>query len=251
MNGESIKCSVVIPVYNCERFLSEAINSAASQTLKDIEIIVVNDCSSDHSFEIASMASQKDSRIHVLNTQSNQGVSHARNLGVQTAQGEYIAFLDADDIWLQNKLETQLELLESACGSLCYSGAFFFQGDGSDKEIKVPKTVDEKRLRWRNVIIASSVLVEKRKMMPFPEDKKNLHEDYVVWLKILSKYGSAVGVNKPLLRYRITGGSKSGNKLKSSLMIWNTYRYMRWRFYQYFFYFIAYAVHGVKRYILK
>ena len=91
------KLSIIMPVYNVEDYLDEALNSAESQTLKDIEIICVNDGSTDNSLAILEKHAKKDKRIKVIN-QENQGVSKARNAGMKAATGKYIYFFDSDDV---------------------------------------------------------------------------------------------------------------------------------------------------------
>ena len=91
------KVSVIIPVYNVEKYLEMCLNSVCNQTLKDIEIICVNDCSTDNSMDILKNFAEKDNRIKLIDLKQNQDVSHARNVGIKLAQGEYIGFVDSDD----------------------------------------------------------------------------------------------------------------------------------------------------------
>ena len=91
------KVSVIIPVYNVEKYLEKCLKSVCSQTLRDIEIICVNDCSPDNSLEILQEYASKEERIKIINFEQNQGVSIARNEAIKVAQGEYIAFCDSDD----------------------------------------------------------------------------------------------------------------------------------------------------------
>jgi len=102
------KVSVIIPVYNTEKYLEEAINSIVNQTLREIEIIVVNDGSTDNSGKMLVEFAQKDKRIKVLTHEKNKGLSEARNTGIRAVQGEYLYFFDSDDI------------LEADCLELCY-----------------------------------------------------------------------------------------------------------------------------------
>ena len=99
------KISVIIPVYNGEKYLSECLDSLVNQTFKDIEIICVNDCSKDSSLEILNSYAQKDNRIKIINQETNQGQSIGRNIGIQASQGEYIMFIDQDDWYELNTCE--------------------------------------------------------------------------------------------------------------------------------------------------
>ncbi len=96
------KISIIVPVYNCEKYLDEAIKSVLNQTLRELEVIIVNDGSTDNSLDIANKYSSIDNRVKVL-TQDNQGVSAARNLGLEAAKGEYIGFIDGDD-WIESDM---------------------------------------------------------------------------------------------------------------------------------------------------
>jgi glycosyltransferase involved in cell wall biosynthesis len=103
--------SVVIPAYNAASFIERTINSVLSQTYQNFEILVINDGSKDNTLEVIQKLSQKDPRIKVLD-KKNSGVSDTRNLGIEMSKGDFIAFLDADDIWLPNKLEIQVSLMQ-------------------------------------------------------------------------------------------------------------------------------------------
>lgn len=108
-NPNAVLISVVIPVYNGEKFIADAINCVLKQNIKACEIIVINDCSSDNTIDALLPFSEY---IHLINNKKNSGASYSRNQGIKAAQGKYIAFLDADDLWVDNKLERQLSLFK-------------------------------------------------------------------------------------------------------------------------------------------
>ncbi|MCX7783531.1 MAG: glycosyltransferase [Meiothermus sp.] len=112
MNTVTPKVSVVMPVYNAERFIDEAILSIRNQTLQDIELIIVNDESKDRSLEIAQHHATLDSRIRIID-QANAGIAAARNRGIATASGPYIALMDNDDISLPERLQQQYDFLQA------------------------------------------------------------------------------------------------------------------------------------------
>ena len=105
------RISVIMPAFNCEKYISKSIDSVLHQTHKNWELIIVDDNSSDNTASIASEYAKKDSRIRVINQIPNAGCAQARNLGISEAKGKYIAFLDSDDMWVAEKLEKQLNLL--------------------------------------------------------------------------------------------------------------------------------------------
>ena len=100
------KISVIIPVYNTEKYLEQCLESVINQTYKDLEIICVNDASTDNSFDVINEYSKKDSRIKYINFETNKGVSAARNVGLEAATGDYICFIDSDDWIEQTQTET-------------------------------------------------------------------------------------------------------------------------------------------------
>ena len=102
--------SVIVPIYNVERYLDECLNSIQNQSYKDIEVILVNDGSTDSSKTICERYCEEDSRFHLIN-QTNQGQSVARNVGVTASKGEYIAFVDSDDIIKTNYLEKLMQYM--------------------------------------------------------------------------------------------------------------------------------------------
>lgn len=112
--NNNLKVSVLVPLYNYDQYLHEAIESVEQQSYSDWEIIVVDDCSTDNSFEIAEGLKRKlNGRLKLIRNSTNQGVSRSRNIAFQAAEGEYIAFLDADDRWHPAKLEMQIKLFET------------------------------------------------------------------------------------------------------------------------------------------
>ena len=106
------KISVIMPLYNCEDFFMKAANSVLSQTYKNLELIIINDASTDKSYEKALELANTDSRVSLINLKENGGVGRARNFGIEKATGRYLAFLDSDDIWANNKLENQLFFIQ-------------------------------------------------------------------------------------------------------------------------------------------
>ncbi len=104
--------SIITPVYNCERYLADTIESILSQTYENWELLLINDASHDGSSEIAKHYQSKDHRIHLFHLSSNSGAAVARNLGLTRATGKYVAFLDGDDLWKPQKLARQVHFME-------------------------------------------------------------------------------------------------------------------------------------------
>ncbi len=220
--------SIVMPAYNCEKYITESINSVINQSYKNWELLVLDDGSKDETLNIINEFGQKDSRIKVFPNGKNMGVSATRNRGIDLATGNWIAFLDSDDMWTTDKLENQLAIVEEKLAEFVFSGASYIDESGRPYKgiFEVPEMVTYKKLRNHNVISCSSVLVKKKYFENIKMEKDEMHEDFAVWLRILKLGINAYGVNKPLLIYRISKNSKSGNKLKSIKMTYNVFRFI-------------------------
>lgn len=240
--------SVIMPVYNGAATIRQAIDSVYRQNVP-LELLVIDDGSTDQTVEILS-AYQERPDFHYLKNVQNIGAAASRNRGVHEAHGQYIAFLDADDWWEDGKLKLQLDILKKTGRVLCSSGRELMNYDGSStgKYIPVRETVSYRDLLRHNSINCSSVLLSKEVAAEFPMEHDDSHEDYLTWLKILRKYGPAAGIDKPLLKYRMSKSSKSGDKKKSAIMTYKVYRYMGYSHIRCILYFISYAIHGLWKY---
>ena len=245
--------SVVIPAYNAEKTIGKAIQSAIGQTYPDIEVIIIDDCSQDGTVKIADNYAKKDDRIRVIQNRTNMGVAFSRNRGVKAARGEWIAFLDSDDRWDKLKLEKQSAVLEQnpTC-PLCFTGCAFENSEGirCSYTLSVPEQMRYHDLLKQNLISCSSVLVKKIALIEFPmKPDLMIHEDLATWLKILKDGAEAVGIDEPLLIYRVSSHSKSGNKLQAARMQWKTYQVAEIGYLKSIRYFFTYAWRNIKKYL--
>lgn len=243
--------SVIMPVYNASRFLEDAVQSALRQTYHNIELIMIDDCSQDDSLEIAKHYQNQDSRIRIIAGRENQGVARVRNIGILEAEGDYIAFLDSDDMWDNEKLERQVRLLEKEKAQLAYCSYDFVNEDGENvrKPFIVPKETNYKRMLTSSVISCSTALIDSQLLKKHCFNPEYYHEDYVLWMELLALPVKAVGDQMVLMHYRQVAGSRSNNK-------WNA-AYQRWKVYRDALglgmiastkAFLAYAWHGVVKY---
>lgn len=218
--------SIVMPAYNAEKTIGEAIDSVLSQTFSDFELIVINDCSKDSTSIILSDYANNDKRVKVFTNEVNSGVSKTRNFGIEKAEGKWIAFLDSDDVWREDKLEKQVALMRDNNAVISYTASAFIDEYGNRYSYIMPaeKTTDYKTLLRKNLISCSSAMVRADVMKKYTMPNDNMHEDYYVWLNILKSEKYAYGINEPLLIYRLSKSSKSGSRLKSAKMSYNTYR---------------------------
>ena len=245
---DDILVSVVMPAYNCEKFIGTAIESVLCQQVP-LELIVINDNSTDGTAQQIQSFSQDGRLIYICN-ETNQGVAASRNKGIALAKGKFIAFLDADDYWTEDKLLKQVSLMEKENAVLSSTARELIDENGNltGKVIGIREEVRYRDLLKGNVLNTSGVMVLASVAKQYPMVQDHLHEDYIMWLSILKEYGKAYGINEPLLKYRVMKGTKSGNKLKSAKMTYGVYRYIGFGRVKAFYYFCFYAINGVIKY---
>ena len=247
------KVSVIIPVFNASKFIKQTINSVLNQTYKNWEILAIDDCSTDNSFEILKHYSSKEKRIKVLQNNKNLGAFAARNLGIKMSSGEYIAFLDADDLWIEDKLEIQINFMKERKCNFTYTGftRFHERLTVKEKNIKVPERVNYNFLMTNTVIATSTVLIN-IKNVGFFQMEDVYYDDYILWLTLLKREKFAYGINKPLMRYRILDNSLSRNKFKSAKKVYEIlHQNLNLNFIQAKYKFILWAINTNIKYFFK
>lgn len=246
--------SIITPAYNCEKYLEEAVDSVLAQTVQDWELLIIDDCSKDNTYRCMQKLAAKDSRIRIFKNVQNAGAAATRNFGVRQSEGQWIAFLDSDDLWKEDKLEKQMAVLEKYPeASFLFTGSAFIEDDGMTiaHTLHVPEKVNRKKLLNQNVISCSSVLIRRELILEFPmPEEDGIHEDFATWLGILTEVPWAYGVDEPLLIYRRALASKSGKKGKSAQMNWRTYVKAGVPPLQRIFCMASYTLHGLYKYSL-
>ncbi|MCL2014835.1 MAG: glycosyltransferase [Defluviitaleaceae bacterium] len=243
-----MKISIIMPAYNAEKTIVQAVDSVLGQSFGDWELIIVDDNSTDGTIA----AIPADLRIKVIKSAVNQGAAAARNLAVSCATGDWLAFLDSDDLWHSQKLQRQVEFIAKTNAKICYTATSYITETNQPYNyiLHAKNTLTYKELLKRNLMSCSSVMVQKSLMLPFPIG--NLHEDYAVWLKILRTEKYAHGLDEPLLIYRMVKGSKSDSRVASGIMTYNAYRYVGYNSIAAAFLTLRYAVHSLtKRLFIK
>lgn len=214
--------SIITPTWNCARFIEKTIQSVQAQTYQNWEMIIVDDCSTDDTYEVVKPYIDKDNRIKYRCNEKNSGAAITRNNALKIAHGRWIAFLDSDDLWKPGKLEKQLSFMHNH--SLCFSYTNYIEIDENSKELGVKVTGPKKINCWGmyaycwpgclTVIYDASIIG----LIQIEDIKKN--NDYAMWLKVIRKARSCHLLNETLAFYRKRVGSIS-NHSYMSLIIWH------------------------------
>ncbi len=242
--------SIIMAAYNAEKTIGFAIDSVLKQTYEVFELLVINDCSTDGTETIVKEYAEKDCRIKLINNPRNLGVSLTRLEGLKQAKGDWIAILDSDDAWMPVKLEKQIALQKRLNAELVFTGVKYLKADGTPLgwELEVPDEIGYKKLLKQNLIANPSALVKKELYESYYAIGDEMHEDFALWLSILKTGINAYAVTEPLTIVRISPNSKSGNKIKSAVMNWKTYRFMKMNIFSSVYYMCWYTVNGILKY---
>lgn len=208
--------SIITPNYNCACFIAQTINSVLSQTYKNWEMLIVDDCSTDGSYEIALEYAAKDVRIKVFRNERNSGAAISRNKAIKESKGEYLAFLDSDDLWAPEKLERQLKFMQENNCDFSFTEYEHIDENGKSlhKKAKVIKKIGYKNYFlhcWTGCLTV--VYKQDVNCKIYGPNVKN-NNDYALFLEVLKSGAKAMGLKECLAFYRIHTGSISRNKFK-------------------------------------
>lgn len=242
--------SIIIPVYNAEKFIKETIETIKRQTYKNWEAIFVDDASNDNSNSI--IEKELSSKIKLIKLENNSGTAIARNIGLKQSQGQYICFLDADDLWKKEKLEKQIEFMRK--NNYAFTCTDYEkineEGNSLNKIIKIPKKVDY-NLFLRNTIIQTvGVMIDTKitgkDLLIMPNIRRR--QDAATWCQLLKNGYNCYEVPENLSYYRVVRNSLSSNKLKAVKGTWTLYRKIeKLSLCKSCFCFIGYAYNAIKK----
>lgn len=221
------KVSVLMPAYNAERFLDEAMESILQQTYTDFELIVVDDGSTDSTPEILRRYVEQDSRVRVLRNETNLGIVHALNWGFAKCRGEYVARMDADDVSMPNRLARQVAVLESDPSILVLGGSVSYMDSEGNLLDVVRRSQFRHSLLHSTPLLHPTVIIRKRALDGIEtvyEEKYLYAEDYFLWLRLARK-GKLDAVPDVVLHYRISEEVTRIRRLKG--VIWATLK-VKW-----------------------
>ena len=217
--------SIIMPTYNCGKFIGETIQSVINQTYTNWELIITDDCSSDDTEKVVKKY-LKDKRIKYVRFDKNKGAAEARNNSMNLANGKYMAFLDSDDLWMVNKLEKQLKfMIDNNYNFTCTA---YEQVDEDDKLlnkiIKPREKANYNRILLDCPVGNSTVMYNVDNLGKFKVPNIRKRNDDALWLQILKKEKYIYGINDILMRYRVRENSISSNKLSLIKYHWQLYR---------------------------
>lgn len=218
--------SIITPAYNCANYIGTTIESVLSQAYSYWEMIIVDDCSSDITEEVVLRYASKDSRIKYKKLEVNSGAAVARNVAMSMATGQYIAFLDSDDVWLPDKLSTQIQFMQE--NNYKFTCTDYEQIDETgrrlDKTIHCREKADYNRVLLDCPIGNSTVMYDVTQMGKFEVPNIRKRNDDALWLKMLKSEKFIYGLNQVLVQYRMRHDSISANKFQLIKYHWVLYR---------------------------
>jgi glycosyltransferase, family 2 len=244
---EKEKVSIIVPMYNAEKFIGKTIESVLAQTYQNWEMLIMNDVSTDNSLAIVSMYAKKDERIKIVNTEKNVGVVKGRNFLIDLASGKYIAFLDADDYWHNEKLEKQIKFMKEKNASIsCTEYTRVKENEEKINDVIIKEEISYNDMLKNNYLGCLTVIYDANKIGKryFKELEKN--EDYVLWLEIVKDVNTIYGLKENLAYYRVLDNSRSSNKVKTAKVRWEIYRKIeKLSLLKSIYYFLHYAIRAV------
>lgn len=208
--------SIITPMYNSEAFISETIKSFINQTYKNWELLLIDDDSSDNTIQTIKPFLEEYPNIKLIQNRENLGAAISRNKGIEAAKGEYIAFLDADDIWKSKKLEKQLAFMEENKCDVCFSSYDLIneKAEPLNKTVKALKSLSYKKLLKCNYVGNLTGIYNAKILGKITSPDLRKRQDWLLWLKAIEKSGKpALGIQESLAYYRIRKNSMSSNKL--------------------------------------
>lgn len=219
--------SVIIPSYNSGRYIDKTIESVLNQTYSNFEIIIIDDNSTDETPQILRYLEGSNSKVKCYFLKENMGSARARNYGIENSKGRYIAFLDSDDLWVNNKLEKQINFMNNSQERNGFSYTAYQRIDESNNlinSIKVPKNITHKELLKNTIIGCSTVIIDRLIVGDFRMVDIRKGQDTATWLQILKTQKNAFGLNEELTLYKVREGSISSDKIGALKRTWDIYR---------------------------
>lgn len=219
--------SIITPMYNNQNVILETINSVLKQTYSNWELLLIDDASSDKTLSTVKSIINEDSRIKLFEHSQNKGAAEARNLGTKMAKGSYIAFLDADDLWGENKLQIQVNQFVDNITDVSFGSYEWMDSEGKplNKKVFALKRLTYNKLLKANYVGNLTGMYNCEKLGKIYTKNLKKRQDWLLWLEAIKRSNKpAVGIRETLAYYRITDGSLSSNKTNLIKHNFNVYR---------------------------
>ena len=242
------KISVIMPTYNSSLYISEAVDSVLGQTYSNLELLIVDDCSTDNTANIIGDYERSDDRVKLFSTSQNSGPAVARNIAIEKAGGRFIAFLDSDDVWVVEKLEKQIAFMKAKGAALSYTAyeKMDEQGRLFNRIVSVPSTINYEGLLSASVIGCLTAVYDTKIVgkVFMPDIIKR--QDYGLWLRILRPGYIAYGLNESLAYLRKRKNSVSSNKFLAVSYVWKLFREVeKLNFFRSLYHITCYAIRAL------
>ena len=219
--------SIIMPAYNAEKYISESIDSVKNQLFTNWELIIIDDYSKDKTVDV--IRSFDDSRIKIIELEKNSGAAYARNRGIEAAQGEFIAFLDSDDLWTEEKLKQQILFMKS--NDYAFTCTEYTEMNQNSKVIDIVKVQD--KLDYEGVLKYcpgnSTIVYNAKKLGKFYAPLIKRRNDFALWLQVIKKAKYIYGLHESHTIYRVRDNSLSSNKIKLLKYQWKVLRDLEYK----------------------
>ncbi len=225
--------SIIVPTFNSEKFITETIQSVQRQTFNNWEVIIVDDASTDTTVELITKINQTDPRIYLYQLEVNSGTGVARNTALDHAKGRYIAFLDADDLWMPEKLQKQLDFLNQQQIPFTFSSYDCIDEEGNPllKRVIPPKNMSYRQLFFCNYVGNLTGIYDTYFFGKIPISPIRKRQDWMHWLTVLKKIKRAQAIPESLAYYRVRQNSISASKfdlVKHNFAVYKQYHAFSW-----------------------
>ena len=242
--------SIITPSYNSEKFIKTCVESVIAQTYINWEMIIVDDASQDASKEKIILLSHNEPRIKTIFLDKNIGAAQARNIAIRQAKGQYIAFLDSDDLWESQKLEKQVSFMSKHKIGFSFTTYQLISEDGLHdlNIIKAPSKVTYPSYLKNTIIGCLTVVIDREKIGDFEMPDIRSSHDMALWLQIMRGGVAAYGLDENLAKYRVVSSSNTGDKIKAAKDVWKVYRELEKLSFLYSFWcFVNYVFFAIKK----
>lgn len=221
--------SVIMPAHNAGQHVGDALASVLDQTYRDLEVLVTDDASNDHTVDVVEGFARQDPRIDLVRHPTNLGAAASRNASIRRAKGRFLAFCDADDRWQREKLSRQLAFMASRGAGFSFTAFQIMDAEGrpTGKYVDLGNRAQvgyEDMLRKKATLGCSTVILDRQFVTDVQMPPLRTGQDYATWLSILRNGHQAYCLDEPLSLYRITPGSLSRNKFRKARRQWGIYR---------------------------